>query len=342
MVRFSESPILVWVFRYGFRHNQDFNMHKPKILLSIDGSVQSKYAATVCFNLAKKTGAQITAQHVIDSKGVRQFISYEKPGLLGEKCYEASCQAIVKELKLLAGELETVFRKQAAQSKVTAGFVVDEGDAIEEISRRSMSQDLVMIGHRHQPIMPHELYRRQFMRLSIAESLAQDLHRPLLIVQDQIDLWDSMTILTSPDYLDADYFDACLDLAHKFQLNSKIVCLASSDNLDNAKQKVAQFTAEVVLRAEVPFEVLNIEEIATNIGGYLHKNHILRSDIEFFKGSLTVMPTMQVSGKRHTLLQDSPAMLVRFLSLPSMLLLPEETFTWKRNKAENGAVMLKR
>lgn len=314
-------------------------MHKPKILLSIDGSIQSKSAAKLCFDLAKKSGAQITAQHVIDIKGVRQFISYETPGLLGEKPYEASCRAIVAELHLLAGELEKAFRKQAALNKVQSSFVIDEGDAIEEITRRSQAHDLVVIGHRHQPIMPHELYRRQFMRLSVAEALAQDLHRPLLFVQDQIESWDSMIILTVADYLDADYFDACLALAQQFRLDSKIVCLAQPAAVESSRVAVSQFQNKVALRADVTFEVMNIEEIATNVGGYMFKNQILRSDIDYFNNALTVMPTRQIGGKRHTLLQDSPAMLVRFLSLPSMLLLPEEHFTWKRNKSEQVSMV---
>ena len=312
-------------------------MNSPKILLSMDGSMQSIYAANICFDIAKRTGASLTAQHVIDVTGARQFVGQDSPGFLSAAAYGTSVKNVVRELEVLSKELKTAVLSEASQHDLALEFIIDRGDPIEEINKRAHDYDFVVIGHRHQPLMPSDVYHRQYMRLSVAEALSQDLHKPLLVVQKPVDLWKSMTALCTTEWLDADYFDTCLLIAEKLKITPHMTCLVEREEKESAGKTIASFTNNVTLRKTMQIQELDMETVATNSGGYLFKQNVLRSDVDYFKDSLVVTPTRPDGRERQTLLGGPSTSFVRFLPLPAVLLMPQEAYTWKRAKAGKNA-----
>lgn len=299
-------------------------MHQQSILLSIDGSLYSQYAANLCWNIALATGAKITAQHVIDSKSAREFIFQEPTGLITHKTYEHTYELVMQQLRELGRELESTYLTEAARRGIKSEFVLDEGSPADEIAKRSSEHDLIVIGHRPSKLNQVSCTQRQFHRLSVAETLAQECSRPLLIVQNDTKLWTELNVLLSMEHLNQKYLDSCLDLAELLGAKPQIICLDAGTD-PHAKSATSKTLKEAHPRLkDIPVEITTLADISTVNGETIPGHRGLKPDTELAATTLPVIPTREAGHSRVTILGGTPSLFIRFLSLSSILLLPEE------------------
>ncbi|MBS1993748.1 MAG: universal stress protein [Cyanobacteria bacterium SZAS LIN-3] len=298
-------------------------MRKLSILLCLDGSVYSRYAADLCWLIAKNTGAHITAQHVIDTQSAEQFIVPEESGFVEPVKYKFAYNTLHKELYDLAHQLQNSYLVEATKHGVRTDFVIDEGDPVRAICERAKGHDLVIIGHKPSGERSQPLYRRQFLRLSLAEALAHECPRPLLLVQNHTELWSDMTVLVSLEHLNENYVNACLDFASVLDLKPNLTCLTSGDLDEPVEKFIKDFRESDPKVKKVPIEVATLADIAIVDGAPIW-GHFASAEAKGMAATLPVIPTRSAAGQRVTVLDGSPTLFVRFLSLPTMLLLPEE------------------
>jgi nucleotide-binding universal stress UspA family protein len=303
---------------------QGKNMSQQSLLVSLDGSIYSRYAANLCWQLAKSTGAKVTALHVIDTSGAREFGVQEPTGFLQHKEYQSLYDGLCKQLRQLAKSLSDNYLSEAAKHGVTTDFVIDEGDPVTAISKRALAHDLVVIGHRPNKSSLHMAHRRQFLRLSIAEALSHECPRPLLIVQDDTPLWSEMTVLLSIDHLNEQYIDACLNLSNVLDVKPNILCLSTGEHEGPATSLIRDLKEANPKLKDITVEVTTLEDVSTINGQSFPGHCILRPDAGQMHKTLPVIPTRELAGNRITILGGSPSLLVRFLALSTILLLPEE------------------
>jgi len=309
-------------------------MKRKSILLPIDGSISSKHAATLCWRLTTTEGALLTAQHVIDLPGACELIIHEPTGLLPEKAFVVAYQATHKALEQMAGELESCYRLEAARHGAQSDFVLDFGDPIEQIAKRSKKHDLVIIGHGK---MAEKSDRSKIRRTSVAESLAHECARPLLIVQADAGNLKTMTILLSSEHVNENYINACLDFADSFGLEPVLLCLAGSNHQKKAEALIDDLCRANVRIKRVPTIVAELDDISS-LYGTSSSVRTLRMDKHGADTTLAVIPTRAIGGERLTVLDSSPINFLRHIDLPTMLLIPEESLTTSSQKAASKLV----
>lgn len=300
-------------------------MRGKSILLALSGSRQSRYATEVCWSLAEKLGATITAQHVVDSHSAWEFLGHDKPGFLDSSRYVDVYQGLLNNLFELGESLTNAYAEQAGRLGQEAICVTDEGNPISEICRRAVNHKLVVIGHK--PASSKKRAREHFKRLSVAESLAHDCSRPLLIVQDECKEWTSLAIMISLDHINEVFINSCLDMAKALGLNPSLLCLTGGANEEDPEQLVKDFRQANTRLKEYPIAVVHAEkDISVGIEDwYAPENQPYVR--ENWTNPLIVIPTRMVAGERITVVDSSPSDFVQNMTLPSIMMWPEE-FTY--------------
>lgn len=302
-------------------------MSQPSILLSLDGSIYSRYAANLCWHIANATGAMVTVQHVIDDSSTHEFIVHEPAGFISQAQYFAAYELVRKEQHELANKLKHAYVTEATKHGIKTDFVIDHGDPALAISERALCHDLVVIGHRPYKSKDGNTHRRQFGRMSVAEALAHECATPLLIVQDDAPLMPEMTILLSLEHLNERYIDNCLELAKMLGQKPTILCLSSGGHEEPPAHLVKDLREANPHIKDTPIEVVSLADVSTVNGEVIPGHCALRADASTMSSTLPVMPTRQVGHSRITILDGSPSLFVRYLALSSILLLPEEHLT---------------
>lgn len=297
-------------------------MKGKSILLALSGSQQSRYATEVCWNLARRLGATITAHHVVDSHSAWEFVGHENPGFLKSAVYLEAYQQLVSSLFCLGEDLADAYADEAKEAGVDNVCIVDEGNPITEICRRAANHKMVVIGHK--AVKERQEPRRQFMRLSIAESLAHDCSRPLLIVQDECKEWTSLSIMISLDHINEVFINSCLDMANALQLPATLLCLTGGANEEKPQQFVHDLRQSNPRLAEIPIALTPArQDIAVRVEEW-YAPEGMPFDRSLWDNTLMVIPTRLAGGERLTVVDSSPSMFIRYLTLPSIMLWPEE------------------
>lgn len=303
-------------------------MPQQSILLSLDGSIYSRYAANLCWQIAKATGAKVTAQHVIDDASTRDFIVHEPAGFISQAQYFAAYELVRKEQHELASKLKHAYVTEAAKHGIKSEFVLDHGDPAVAICERALCHDLLVVGHRPFKSKDANSHRRQFARpstnMSVAEALSHECSTPLLIVQDDAPLMPEMTVLLSLEHLNERYINTCLDLAKMLGQKPKILCVSTGGHEEPAVNLVKDLRAVNANIKDTPVEVISLADVSTLNGESIPGHCALRADASNMSSTLPVMPTRQLGHNRVTILGGSPSLFVRYLALSSILLLPEE------------------
>jgi nucleotide-binding universal stress UspA family protein len=313
-------------------------MKGKSILLALSGSQQSRYATEVCWNMARRLGATITAHHVVDSHSAWEFVGHESPGFLQPAVYLEAYQQLVSSLFCLGEDLADAYAEEAKEAGIDDVCIVDEGNPITEICRRAASHKLVVIGHkatkeRQQP-------RSQFMRLSIAESLAHDCPRPLLVVQDECKEWTSLSIMISLDHINEVFINSCLDMADALQLPATLLCLTGGAHEERPAQFVRDIRQSNPRLANIPIALTPAkQDIAVKVEEWYAPEGI-PFERDLWDNTLIVIPTRMAGGERLTVVDSSPSLFIRYLTLPSILLWPEEYafFASEKRAEEKSAV----
>lgn len=299
-------------------------MKRHSILLAVDGSAQSRQASELCWNLAKTFGARVSAQHVVDTHSAWQFLGHESPGFLDRQEYMGSYHHLCSSLFSLGEALSNAFAKASAEHGVDSAFYLDEGEPLKELCKRAQDHDLVVIGHRQSKEQQDQDQRRQFMRLSVAESLAHDCPRPLLVVQSACPSWQFMTIMVSAEHINEKYINHCLDLAQGMNLEAGLLCLKGGPHEENAASLIKDLREANPRLGSIPIASTTADQ-SDNFSKALNwEPSPSLNEADRSSGNLVVIPTREVAGQRLTVFGSSPSSFVRYLSLPTILLWPEE------------------
>ncbi len=162
------------------------------ILLTIDGSAESRSAAYIAWQLAKKTGSSITAQHVIDSLAVWKFLSFNSAGFIGSGPYMEANERINEALHAVAESLFLSYNSQAEGQGVNNRNCIDEGDFVSCICERAKEHDLVIVGH--------SLERTNDFYLELGKMCSA----PVLVIQKSTMPWSKVCILLTDETVNED------------------------------------------------------------------------------------------------------------------------------------------
>lgn len=279
---------------------------RTSILLAIDGSAQAQYAAQLVWELASQTEARITAQHVVNSVGIWEQLGFDLPGFIGSGPYMQAHDAICCELRSLGRTLLDVFETHAQSRGLSCECVLDEGQTVREIMRRSLDHDLVVIGHKATGIPAVGQDRRRFARVSVAERLAAYCERPLLVVQERARLWRKLAIVLPSgrapeqglfEWLRSDSFDRA---AHE-------LWYLAPDAGGSESAFLARLRSATRSRAE---------------DGSSEPGQEAGSFAGFDAESLIAVPAWQSGQGRTTAFGSPPELIVRYCALPAVLIMP--------------------
>jgi len=304
-------------------------MNKPSFLLCLDGSNQSQMAAELAFDMANKADAQITAQHVVDTITTWHLLRNEEPGFIGSGLYVESFEILKKALLGIAYKLMEKYDSVAESRKIDSISVIDEGDPVDQICRRSLKHDLVVVGHRSHSKANSGQTRLHNLRYNIAEGLADKCSKPLLIVQKpELPFWQDMKILVSLDHMNISFIRACLRTAVFFDITPTLICLMSGYHEEKTKDLLKNLhethpdLSEIKIETKVVRKATDTDQ--SHIEIWTEEPTKIEFDLSQFKKSLLIVPTRFIGGKRISILGVEAHEIVAQLSIESILLWPEE------------------
>ena len=293
------------------------------ILLPIDGSQYSKLAAQLAWRLALRTSAQVNVQHVVDLENAWRLFGSDTAGFASAADYNKAYAVTCKALLSLGGKIVSAYEDAVRDVDIEQAILLDQGNPFEQISRRARANDLVVIGHRRR--LTVEERSGNFVRISLAEMLAHSCPRPLLVVQDKIESWQTMTIMISSEHINEMFISDSLSLAKDLGLQAAIVCLvATGEMIGDPASFAADLRSANPGLNEVPIEIISMDVLSIDKYGCWHAEEDPHPLGDWLT-SLVVMPTRSLAGTRMTVLGISPVQFVRNLALPSLLLYPEES-----------------
>ncbi len=299
-------------------------MHKMSILLALSGSEQSYQAAQVAWMLAKQADTSVVAQHVVDTRTAWALLGNSKPGFIGSGLYVTAYESLCNSLRELAKKLADKYEAMASAKKIKSICLIDEGNPVHEICRRAKDHDLVITGHEPSETKAIDRERGQYVRLSIAEGLANQCPRPLLIVQGEWQPWKTLKILVSVDHLNIEYIRACMQTASLLGLQSELVCLATGVREESPKNLIRDLREAHKELAKMAIEVALFGDFEIEDGASLWSHKPVRVELDAYSDNLVVIPTREIGGKRITIFGSPPEMFIQHLTLPNILLYPEE------------------
>lgn len=295
-----------------------------KILVPIDGSMYSRQAAEVAWSIAKQTGANVTALHVVDSPSVVELLGHVEPGFLTVADYKAERDAVIDSMTRASKRLVDEYRRLAEANGVGANAMVETGNPCDIIKSAARDYDLVVIGHKpFNAVEEPERYRRQLMRLSAAEYLAEVSPKPLLVVQGKASEWSSMTIMLSLEHVNRCYIDSAVGISKELGLQPALVCLSTTEIEEPPVQFIRDLRSSDASLADVPVAVVGMEELRDR-EYEVWDNPTGTTAWDEWNSTLLTIPTRPVPGRRLTVADGAPSRFIRYSTLPAVLLYPEE------------------
>lgn len=286
---------------------------KPRLLLALSGTKQSLYASELAFKLAEKTEASVTAQHVIDTFTSWELLRNDQPGLLGINLYNDAFINLKKSQKNIANELGATWKTFAEKQSVDFDYFIDEGNPVKEICKRAQSHDLVIVGHRRRWQEETDIDPWHGVKYTVAEGLAHDCPKPLLIVQNTVEnLWKRVVVVVSSEHINFEFLRACNGMSGVLGAHTAVKCFIKDGDEQAVRNMLNEIFDEYPDLASMEIRFGHAEDMGLNSTENLHS-------------SLLVLPTRIVDGKRVSILGEAAELFVRRLSLPAILLWPEES-----------------
>lgn len=312
-------------------------MSQKGILLGLDGSAQSRYAAEVAWALAKAGKMRVDAQHVVDSLAAWDFLAFDIAGFIGSGPYFEAHETMRNTLQSIGEHLIDVYRSLAQQNEIEGEAFLDEGTTIREISWRAKDYELVVLGQRSTGMQSPEEDQRKLPRRSLAESLTHYCPRPLLVVQDRVKPWQKLRIMVAAEPAPVDLVKGCVEFAEKLGIKPSMRILHAAKPGEQASDK----TAPNGLKAtqDITKSVPQLKEIDVRTTGDI--NQYWKEDAEQDPETLLVIPVTEVNGIRMTPYGTTPDVIVRYLNHPAVLFWMHgnvEDRDAEREKTASGAV----
>ncbi|MBX3137511.1 universal stress protein [Candidatus Obscuribacterales bacterium] len=299
-------------------------MHKLSILLGLTGSEQSKYAAEVAWSIAKDNDGRVTAMHVVDTRMAWELLRNDRPGFVGSGVYVEAFEQLSSSLERIGQTVIEKFEAVAAGQEVPTKTILAQGSPVSRMSERAGEFDLVVIGHQARDPRCKEAEHCNFIRYAVAEGLAHDCPRPLLVVQDKVYRWSSMSILVSVDHINFSYIAACRKMADSLGLQAKLVILASGEREASPVAILSDLRSAHSELTDVDISVEFVQGIAMEKHSSPWRHEPI--DLEWTPDpeTLLVIPTRKTGGHRITVFDTTPDAFVRCLGLPTIMMWPEE------------------
>lgn len=300
-------------------------MNCKNILLAFDGSLQSLNAAELCWSLASRYPVKLTAQHVVNTTGLWQLLNFELPGLTGSGPYIEAHQAMCQELRAIGETLATIYEAKAHAHGITDTCILDEGEAVSEVLRRSLVHDLVVIGHHGRGRVETESQKSDEgtispsgVHFSMAESLAKLSEKPILVVQDSAVAWQKLKLILHGDRGVAESFRAAADLCAFFAIQLEV------NNYFTASEDVGSLYPLGPLVDETKKRYPNLSVTIKKAKLWPDEFGKRRAKVECEDGTLAMIPTLPGADGRLSLFGTPAELFVRYGDVQSLLLWPAE------------------
>jgi hypothetical protein len=261
--------------------------------------------------------------HIVDSASTMELIGHTEPGFLEIGDYKNERDGILQCLARAAEGLMLAYEKEAAKLGLEVRSMVRSGNPCDVISATARDYDLIVIGHKPFNANEPERYRRQLMRLSAAEYLAETSVKPLLVVQARPTEWKSMTLMLSLEHINKSYVNSSLELGSQLGLQPTLVCLSTSGVEEPPTRFIRDVRRSDKALKHVPIAVVGIEELRDR-EYEVWDNPTGTTAWDEWNTTLLTVPTRPVPGRRLTVADGSPSRFVRYTTLPVVLLYPED------------------
>jgi nucleotide-binding universal stress UspA family protein len=296
-------------------------MSEKSILLGLDGSAQSRYAAEIAWSMAKAGSMRVDAQHVIDSLAAWDFLNFDIAGFIGSGPYFEAHETMRAALQELGQSLIGAYTSIAEQNGIVSQAFLDEGTTIREICGRAKKYDMVVIGQRGTGMGSPEEDKRKLPRRSIAESLTHYCPKPLLVVQDRTRFWNSARIMLGTHKVDPTLVQSAVDFTQHLRIEPSVQYLFASSKSSPDKTAPNGVRAASDIEQSVPalkgkkIEVQSVPELSA----------FLKEDAEKESNTLLIMPVVEVDGVRTTAFGWAPDVVVRYLNHSAVLFWMQDT-----------------
>jgi nucleotide-binding universal stress UspA family protein len=292
-------------------------MSERSILLELDGSAQTRYAAEVAWTLGQAAGFRVDAQHVVDSLAAWDFLAFDIAGFIGSGPYFEAHDSMRGCLSSIGKNLIDVYKQLADKNGIDGEAFLDEGSTIREICFRAAGYDLVVMGHIPTGMQSPNEDKRKLPRRSITETLTHYLPRPMLLVQDRTPMWQRARILLGSGHVAPELLSSCIRFINSLDLELSVRYLFRADGTGSGADR----TAPDGLRATADITKSVPELIGKHIDVRSEHdfNDYLKQDAEQEHDTLLVVPVVEANGARKTSFDISPDVMVRYLNHPAVL-----------------------
>ncbi len=162
-----------------------------KILIALDGSKSSEYAAQFGYLFASKLGASLAGQHVVDPRTADLLIDPEFASELGLSVSNETTEKVITALQKIGTLILKLFEDEAAKHSLKVETFRDEGYVVYEVMNRLPEYDLAIVGHRRNP---EQVFPGQVMIGSKAERIALASKKPVLIAAASPQAFDQILV----------------------------------------------------------------------------------------------------------------------------------------------------
>jgi len=196
-------------------------MTMKTILLALDGSAESRFAAQAAWQVAMTTHATVVGQHVVDTKALWKLLLHHRAGFVGSGVYFEAYDPMLQQLKNIGERILEAYESFLPEG-VTSSTVLSEGGIADEILKQLRSADMLMIGHRH----TGDLY--DFSE-SLACRMVQLAEKPVLVVQSQANTWKSVRLVVGETAFNSNFLPEFFDWATALDLRKEVYCSTDAD-----------------------------------------------------------------------------------------------------------------
>lgn len=301
-------------------------MSTQSILLSLDGSAQSRYAAEICWTLAKANNMTVDAQHVIDSLAAWDFLNFDIAGFIGSEPFFEAHETMLNCLSSIGEALTEAYEGQAAGHEISGTAHLDEGTTIREICWRAKDYTMVAIGQRSTGMGSPEEDKRRLPRRSVAETLTYYCPRPLLVVQDRCQTWSKMNIVLSSFRIPSGLIESCLAFAkaNRMSTNFRIVLLNESGSTQVENESLESCPEAKQMLDDLCKLVPSASGSSADVRKTGNLNQFLQKDADEEPESLLVVPVAEFGGQRRTSMGTTPDTIIRYLNHSAVMFWMEE------------------
>lgn len=298
-------------------------MSKKSLLLSLDGSAQSRYAAELVWEMSKAGSYKVEAQHVVDSLAAWDFLNFDIAGFIGSGPYFEAHETMRNCLQSIGENLVDAYQVQAKSLGIEGECNLDDGTTIREICWRAKDVDLVAIGQRSTGVESAKEDKRVLPRRSIAETLAYYCPKPMLVLMDRCPMPKRLKIMLSELRIPSSLIASCLDFAKNLNLEVELCLLivtAERSSAESAEREAKQLLED--LQKLLP----GLAKFKTDVVHTESLDNYWKEDLESeqSEGSLIVVPVASYGGIRKTCFGTAPDVLIRYQNHPCMLFWMDE------------------